>query len=67
MNVIQEGKPAGLQWNINLDKVVTINQYKKITINNDTYVKVFFDGTVSHLKVFTDIFLNNTNNDTEFP
>ena len=64
MNVIQEGKPAGLQWNINLDKVVTINQYKKITINNDTYVKVFFDGTVSQLKVFTDIFLNNTNNDT---
>ena len=46
--------------------VVTIIKYKKITIDNDIYIKVLSDGTVSCLTVSTDDVLNTTNNYTAF-
>ena len=67
MNGIQGTKPAGQQWNILLDAVVTILKYKKITIYHAIYIKVFTDVTVSYLTVSTDDVLNTTNNETEFP
>ena len=42
-------------------------KYKKITIDNVIYIKVLFDGTVSHSTVYTDNFLNATNNGLAFP
>ena len=56
MNVIQGTKPDGRQWNRLLDTVVTMLKYKKITIDDDIYIKVFYDGTVYYLKVSTDNF-----------
>ena len=60
-------KPSGRLWNQLLDAVVTMIEYKKITIYLPIYIKVFYDGTVYYLVVSTDYFLNTTNNDTEFP
>ena len=42
-------------------------KYKKITIDNVIYIKVFTDGTVSYIKVSTDDVLSITNNETAFP
>ena len=67
MNGIQGTKPSGRRCNILLDSVVTILKYKKIIIYHDIYIKVFTDVTVSYLIVYTDVFLNTTNNETEFP
>ena len=67
MNGIQGTKPAGRQWDILLDAVVTILEYKKSTIDHDIYIKVFDDGTVSYLTVSTDDVLNTTNNENAFP
>ena len=61
-----ETKSAVIQWNILLDIVVTILNYKKSTIDHAIYIKVFTDGTVSYLKVPTDDVLNNTNNENSF-
>ena len=47
--------------------MVTIIKYKKITIDNDIYIKVLSDGTVSCLTVSTDDVLNTTNNEKAFP
>ena len=66
MNGIQETKPAGLQFNRLLDVLVTIIKHKKGTIDNDIYIKVFSNVTVSYLTVSTDDVLNNTNNETSF-
>ena len=46
--------------------MVTILNYKKSTIYHAIYIKVFADGIVSYLKVFTDDVLNITNNDNAF-
>ena len=66
MNGIQRKKPSGRQWNRLLDAVVTILKYKKSTIDNAIYIKVFTYGTVFYLIVYTDDVLNTTNNETEF-
>ena len=42
-------------------------KYKTITIYHAIYVKVFSDGTVYHIMVYTDYVLNASNNKTEFP
>ena len=57
----------GRQWNILLDAVVSILNYKKSTIYHAIYIKVFTDGTVSYLTFSTDDFLNTANNETAFP
>ena len=62
MNGIQGTKPAGRQWNILLDAVVTIIKYKKSTIDHAIYIKVFTDGTVFYLTVSTNDVINTTNN-----
>ena len=62
MHGIQGTKPDGRQWNRLLDEVVTILEYKKITIDHDIYIKVFTDGTVSYITVSTDDVLNDTTN-----
>ena len=78
MDVIKGTKPDGRQWNRLLDAVVTILDYKKRAIDHAIYIKVFDDGTVSHLTVFTDDtvsyftvstddVLNTTNNENAFP
>ena len=67
MNLIQGTNPSGRQWNRLLDAVVTILKYKKITIDNAIYIKVFADGTVSYLTVSTDDVLNTINNENTFP
>ena len=41
-------------------------KYKKSTIGNEIYIKVFYDGTVSYITVSTDDVLNTTNNETAF-
>ena len=64
MDEIQVTKPAGQQWNRLLDAVFIIIKYKKITIDNFIYIKVFSTGTVSYLIVSTDDVLNTTNNET---
>ena len=66
MNVIQGKNPDRQQWNRLLDTVVTTVKYKRSTIYHEIYIKVFSDGTVYHLTVSTDDFLNTTNNETEF-
>ena len=40
MNVIQVTKPSGRKYNRLFDAVVTIIKYKKITIDNNIYIKV---------------------------
>ena len=67
MNGIQGTKPAGRQCNRLLDSVVTIIEYKKITIDHAIYIKVFDDGAVSYLTVSTGDVLNTTNNENAFP
>ena len=62
INAIQGTKPSGQKCNILLDVLVTILNYKKITIYNAIYVNFFYYGTVS-----TDDVLKNNNNDTAFP
>ena len=64
MNGIQGTKSSGRQWDRILDTLVKNIEYKKITIDNYLYIKVFTDGTVSYLTVSTDDVLNTTNNDT---
>ena len=66
MNVIQGTNPAVIQWNIFLYAVVTIRNYKKITIYHAIHIKVFTYGTVSYLTISTDDVLNTTNNENEF-
>ena len=46
MNGIQRTKQARRQWNILLDLVVTINNYKKSTIDHAIYIKVFLMESV---------------------
>ena len=67
MNGIQGTKSAGRQWDRLLDAVVTIIEYKKSTIDHAIYIKVFDDGTVSYLTVYTDDVFNTTNNENTFP
>ena len=67
MNVIQETKPAGRQWNRLLDAVAKILKYKKGKIDHVIYIKVFSDVIVYYIMVSTDDVLNNTNNKTVFP
>ena len=67
MNGIQGKKPAGRQWNILLDAVVTILKYNKSTIDHAIYIKVFTDVAVSYLTVSTDDVLNTNNNENAFP
>ena len=67
MNGIQGTKPSGIQWNRLIYALVPILNYKRITIDHDIYIKVFTDGTVSYITVYTDDFINTTNNETEFP
>ena len=59
-------KSAGQKWNILLDAMVTSIKYNKRTIDHAIYIKVFSDGTVSYITVYTDDVLNTTNNNTEF-
>ena len=47
MNGRQGTKQSGIQWNILLEAVVTVMKYKKITIDNAIYIKIFSDKTVS--------------------
>ena len=47
--------------------MVTVIKYKKSTIDNAIYIKVFTDGTVSYPTVSTDDVLNTNNNETQFP
>ena len=42
-------------------------KYKKRTIDNAIYTKVFYDGTVSYCAFSTDDVLNTTNNEESFP
>ena len=67
MNEIQGNNPDGRKWNRLLDEVVTILKYKKSTIDNDIYTKVFTYGKVFYLTVSTDDIFNTTNNKTAFP
>ena len=67
MNGIRGTKPAGRQWNILIDAVITIIEYKKSTIDHTLYIKVFDDDIVSYLTVSTDDVLNTTNNENIFP
>ena len=67
MNRMQVTKPARQKLNRLHDAVVTILKYKKITIDHDIYIKVFYGGTVSHTSVSTGDVINTTNNETEFP
>ena len=67
MNVIQGTKPAGRQWNILLDEVVTILKYNKNTIYHAIYIKVLSDVTVSYLTLSTDGVFNATNYESVFP
>ena len=43
------------------------NDFEKITIYRDIYIKVLYYGTVSCLTFCTRNFLNTTNNETAFP
>ena len=67
MNEIQGTKPSKRQWNRIIDAVVTVIKYKKRTIGHAIYIKVFTDGAVSYLTVYTDDVLNNTNKNNTFP
>ena len=67
MNGIQGTNTAVIQWNILIDAVVTILEYKKSTIDHVIYIKVFTDGTVSYLTFSNGDVLNTTNNGTAFP
>ena len=58
--------PAGQQWIRILDTVVTIIKYNKSTIDHYLYIKLFSDVTLPYLTVYTDDFLNTTNNERSF-
>ena len=47
--------------------MVTIIKHKKSTIEHTIYIKVFADGKVSYITVYTDDVLNTTNNENAFP
>ena len=47
--------------------MAAILKYNKITIYHAIYIKLFYGGTIYYITVSTDDFLNNTNNETEFP
>ena len=64
MNLVQGTKPSGPQFNRLLDAVVAFIKDNKSTIDHFIYIKVFYDGTVSYLKVSTDDVLNTNNNKT---
>ena len=66
MNEIQGKNPSGRQWNRIIDEVVKIIKYKNITIDHSIYIKVFTDGTVYYITVYTNDVLNTTNNKTSF-
>ena len=42
-------------------------KYKKRTIYHAIFIKVFSDGNISYLTVYTDDIMNTTSNDTDFP
>ena len=65
MNVIQGTKPAGRYWDRIIDAVVPVFKYNKITIDNNIYIKVLSDVTVSYLTFSTNFVLNTTANETE--
>ena len=67
MNVIQETKPPGLQYNQLLDAVVTMMKYENSTTSHDIYINVFSNGIVSYVSFNINGVLNNTNNETSFP
>ena len=67
MNGIQVTKPSGRQWNRILDTVITNIKYNRSTLYHAIYIRVFTDGTVSYLTVYTDDVINTTNNETKFP
>ena len=67
MNGIQDKNASGCQGNRLLDEVVTIMKYKKRTIYHAIFIKVFSDGNISYLTVYTDDIMNTTSNDTDFP
>ena len=66
MNGMQGKNPSVRQWNRILDELVTFMKYKKITIDNAIYIKIFPYCTVSYLTVSTDNVLNTKNNVTAF-
>ena len=47
--------------------MVTIIKYNKSTLDCAICIKFFTDGKVSYIKVSTDDFINNTNNENAFP
>ena len=47
--------------------MVTIPQYKKVTIDHAIYIKILYAITLYYLAVSTDDVLNTTNNEIEFP
>ena len=61
-----EKNPAGIQFNTLLYSAVAILKYKKRTIYNVIYIKVFSSVTVSYITVSTDDVLNTANNETVF-
>ena len=66
MNGIQVTTLSGQQCNRLLDAVVTIPKYIIITIDHVIYIKAFFGGTVSFIRVSYDDAINTTNNETVF-
>ena len=64
MNEIQATKPSRRKWNSPIDTVVTVLKYKKSTIDHVIYIKVFSDGTLYYITVYTYDVLNPTNNKT---
>ena len=62
INGIQGKKLYGKQWNRLLGIVVKILKYKKITIDHAICIKVFSNGTVSYLTVYSNDVINTTNN-----
>ena len=67
MNGIQGKKPSGRKCNILFKTVVTVLKHKKSKIDHTIYIKVFYDGTISYLALYTDDVLNNNNNEKSFP
>ena len=63
MNGIWGTKPYVQKLNRLLNSVVTIIKYNKSIIDYVIYIKVFSDGTVSYLTIFTVDVLNTSNNE----
>ena len=51
----KEIKTSERKWNRLIDAVFKSLKYKKITIGHAIYIRVFSDGTVSYITVFTEI------------